>query len=285
MLWFVIVVLALIATCLIGYFIWQLPEPNRNQLAIGDAATTEAINLAIQPPIELDFKTRAEVLQLREQAVQRQAELILGTYRPAEAVFGQIEDHLPWWGLAGYFYYGSGDKSIEGLSEESRFLVNPYLLVGADFYHNWKDQPESEILRPGVALDCAPAQLRWYPKARRGEVTYNAACVAQTNSRLFDLIAYNARDMNLNYLYVVSDDSRNISKPDLPTRPYAIPHYLHRGGSCGYPGGCNNMSPPTPEIDALEIIEFPAQVVVWLWQDEPSTVTQAPDMVFVIQFL
>jgi len=266
------------------YFILQLPEPNRNQLALGDTALGSVVDIGLRPPVEFDFKTRADVLRLREEAVRQHVELISGAYSPAETIFGQIEDNRPWWGLTGYFYYGSGDQSIEGPSEESRFLLNPFLLVGADFYHDWKGLSESEILRPGFALDCAPTQLRWYPRERRGEATYDAQCVARTNSRLFDLIAYNARDLNLNYLYVSYADSRNISKPDPPASAYAIPHYLHRGSSCGYSGGCNNMSPPTPEIDALQIDGFPAQVVIWLWQRKPNAISQAPDMVFVIQF-
>jgi hypothetical protein len=283
-LWPIILLLALIAVCLIGYWVIQLPAPNRNRLAIGPAAHVAALEIAIQPPAELDFKSKAEVLAWREEAVRRYPDLLAGDYKPAESIFGQIEDGLPWWGLAGYFYYGPGGKSIEGLSEESRFLLNPYLLVGVDLYHNWQSLPEREITRSGFALDCPPTQLRWQPSAARAEAVYEARCVARTNSRLFDLIAYNARDMNLNYIYVSYADSHSISKPNPPSAPYAIPQYIHRGGSCGYPGGCNNMSPPTPEIDALEITGFPAEAVIRLWTRKPASVEQTPDMVFVIQF-
>jgi hypothetical protein len=243
------------------------------------------LEIEIQDPVELDFKRRAEVFRMREQAVQQHPELLLARYRPSDAVFGQIRDNLPWWGMTGIFYYGSGDNSIAGPAEESRFLLNPYLLVGADFYHNWIGYPEAEVLKPGVALDCAPTQLRWNPLERRGEVTYNARCISGTNSRRFDLIAYNARDFNLNYIYVSYNESRNITKLDPPSAPYAIPHYIHQGNSCGYPGGCNNMSPPSPEIDSLEILGFPAEVVVWLWTSEPSSNSQPPDMIFLVRFL
>jgi len=90
--------------------------------------------------------------------------------------------------------------------------------------------------------------------------------------------------MNLNYLYVAYQDSSNISKLDAPASAYAIPHYLHRGGSCGYPGGCNNMSPDTPEISWIELTRLPARAVIRLWSRNPGAVERAPDMVFVIQF-
>jgi hypothetical protein len=284
LLWLTISFLSLLVLCLTALLILRLPEPNRNQLALGEKAAIDLIEIEIQPPAEFDFKTQAEVLALREQAVELHPELLMVQYQPSEAVFGQIKDQLPWWGLAGIFYYGSGDQSIDGPSEESRFLLNPYMLVGADFYHTWIGYPEAEILKPGVALDCAPKKLVWNPQERRGEVTYSANCISGTNSRRFDLISYNARDFNLNYIYVAYDESSNITKDNRPSAPYAIPHYLHQGNSCRYPGGCNNMSPPSPEIDSLEITGFPAEVVVWLWKNEPGSISQPSDMIFLVRF-
>ncbi len=278
--------IAILATaCLAACGLLGGTQPNRNRLALGEGAPAGPIEIEIAAPAEFDFQTRTQVLGLRQQAVGQHPELLGGKYRPSGAVFGQIEDGLPWWGLAGQFYYGPGEQSIEGASEESRFLLNPFLLLAADFYHNWQGRPESEISRRGFVFACPPTQLRWFPDERRGEVNYDADCIRRTNSRTFDLIAYNARDFNLNYVYVWYDESRNIAKRNPPERPYAIPHFLHRGGSCGYPGGCNNMSPPSPEIDALEITDFPAFVLVWLWEEQPDDRSQPPDMVFVVRFL
>jgi hypothetical protein len=73
-------------------------------------------------------------------------------------------------------------------------------------------------------------------------------------------------------------------KQDAPQSPYANPQFLHQGGSCGYPGGCNNTSPPTPEIEGLQVTALPAKVVIWLWKQQPISLGQEPDMRFVIQF-
>ncbi len=75
---------------------------------------------------------------------------------------------------------------------------------------------------------------------------------------IFDLFAYNAHDMNLNFLYLSYNDSSNISKINPPNTPIAIKYFLHKGDSCGYPGGCNNMSPLIPEINDIEIEGIPA---------------------------
>jgi len=299
-LWPVIGLLALLASCLIAIWVTLLPKPNRNALAIGQQARAADLDIAIQLPAELDFKSKAEVLESRKAAVLRYPHLISGDYEPSDAVFGQIEDGRPWWGITGHFYLGPGERSIEGPAEEARFLLNPYLLVAAEFdglFYSWDTRriTEGDLRRPDFPFHCEASQLRWSPREARAEVTYNVSqCLARTNpwttqplglaNAYFSLIAYNARDMNLNYIYVSYPDSRNVSKLDAPTSAYANPQYLHRGGSCGYPGGCNNMSPDTPEISWINITELPAQAVVWLWRQRPWSVKQSPDMVFVIHF-
>jgi hypothetical protein len=144
--------------------------------------------------------------------------------------------------------------------------------------------PEERIRQSGFPFYCAPRQLQWQPRAAHAEVSYDAQCVAERNQWFFDLIVYNAQDMNLNYIFVSYEDSYNISKQNPPTAPYAIPQYIHQGGSCGYPGGCNNMSPPTPEIDSIRIAGLPARTVTWLWRQKPASLEEPPDMVFVIYF-
>ena len=97
-----------------------------------------------------------------------------------------------------------------------------------------------------------------------------------------DLIAYNARDMGLSYLYLSLADSDNLSPSSPMQAPMAISQFLHAGGSCSYPGGCNNMSPRVPELVNLQIERLPARVTIWLWRDKPAGIEQPPDMTFVI---
>jgi hypothetical protein len=282
-LWSLIVLLGLIAACLIALWVVRTPEPNRNELAIRELAKVDSLNIKIQPPIELDWKSQSEVLQLRAAAVRQYPELLASEYIPAERVFGQIVDGLPWWGMEGQFFYGKGEKSIVGPSEESRFILNPYLLVAPDFSVWWQGRiTESQLST--FLLTCLPGDLRWWPPEGRAEVTYDAGCVTMGQNYTFYLVTYNARDMNLNYLFVSYADSLNITKPDTPTAPFANPQFIHQGSSCGYPGGCNNMSPYTPEIDNLEIMGFPAQVIIRLWESKPASPEESPDMVFVIRF-
>jgi len=282
-LWPIIALLGLLAACLTVLWIIRLPKPNRNALAIGEMAKVESVSIDIQPPVELDWKSKSEVLQLRATAVQQHTELLASEYVPDEYVFGQIVDGLPWWGMEGQYFYGNGERSIAGPSEESRFILNPYLLVAASFY-GWLQGRIAETELSTYPLTCHPHDLRWWPREARAEVTYDAECVNKGQNYTFVLIAYNARDFNLNYIFVSYQDSLNITKPEIPTVPLANPQFIHQGNSCGYPGGCNNMSPYTPEIEGLEITELPAQVIIWLWKRKPASPEQTADMTFVLHF-
>jgi hypothetical protein len=262
------------------------PITNTNSLNIGAGAPIAKLDILLRDPMELDFMTKEEVLQLRKDAVSWYPDLLAGEYQPADSIFGQIVDGLPWWGIEGQYYFGQGEKSIEGPSEESRFILNPFLLIAVEPNLFWDRMQisESQIRQHGFRLYCEPTRLRWKPQESYAEVMYSADCAARLGYRYFDLISYNARDFNLNYIYVSYPDSLHVDKNPRPAEPYAIPHYIHSGGSCGYPGDCNNMSPASPPIDALELTGLPAQIVIWLWNERPDSLDQPADMVFVIQF-
>lgn len=281
-----ILILGLVAVVALISRIPSQPRPNENSLNIGSTAPSPELDIFIRPPIEFDFMKKEEVLQLRREAVYWYPELIEGEYESADSIFGQIVDGLPWWGIAGQYYYGQGEKSINGPSEESRFILNPFMLIAVDPYVFWEQAGvlEDKALQPGFEFYCEPTRMRWQPQAAYAEVLYSSDCVARLGYRYFDLISYNARDFNLNYIYVSYPDSVNVDKNPKPTDAYAIPHYIHQGSSCGYTGGCNNMSPPSPPIDGLELTGLPAQVVIWLWRESPVSPADIPDMVYVIRF-
>lgn len=304
-LWAVLILLTLACSLLFMAWTGRLTWPNRNELALGEQTDVKVVSIEIQPPVEFDYLAKTRILAVRKEAASRHPELISGTYKPAGAVFGRIENRHPWWGTIGMFYYGQGDRSIDGPAEESRFILNPYLLVAAELegLTIWRhgtamwDQKRTADFDPGMSgfpLYCPAQDLRWYPAQRRAEVTYDVsryreAVRSWTDEPLplpieFSLLAYNARDLNLNYVYVAFEDSRHVHKDDASNIPLPIKHYLHRGSSCGYPGGCNNASPRMSEISAIWIDQLPARVVVWLWQDEPGAHGPPPDLVFTIWF-
>jgi hypothetical protein len=280
-----IFIVEIILMYVIGIWLTIRMKPNRNILAMGERTTVEEIKVAIQKPIDLDGKRKSEIYVLRAVTANRYPELLSKKYRPSDQVFGEIQNNRPWWGIAGQFFYGPGEQSIAGPSEESRFLTNPFMLVAIDPVYTWKNRiSEAAILKDDFQFICAPHRLQWYPIKSQAYLSYSAQCASKLNYQKINLIAYNARDLNLNYMYVSYDDSINVTKREIPQTAYVIPHYIHLGDSCGFPKGCNNMSPATPEIDGLEITGYPVQVVIWLWEQEPDSIAQEPDVVYVIRF-
>lgn len=247
------------------------------------------LEIALNAPIELDFLSKARVFALRRTYALAYPELVGTAYAPSEAVFGGIEDKKSWIGIVGMTYYGYGMHVIDGPSEESRFIANPYLLVGLHEPHSY-DLTRQPGLKPR-GIYPRPRRLQWRCDSRVAMVTYDvtqfladaAACRHHVilKDRRFDLIAYNARDLGLAYCAVDPEGSREVVAGFSPGRVYQIPFMLHCGGSSRYPGGSNNMSPSAPAFSVV-VKKLPARVSLKLWYQRPVSADDAPDMVFVI---
>jgi hypothetical protein len=268
---------------------------------------------------ELDFKTKKEILELRRARVAPYFEAIrqhykrpapkqprrtlwqrifggtaeaapppTGDYKPSPAVFGQIVSGKPWWGMLGISYYGPGEKGIAGPSEESRFILNPYLFVGLIEKNARVFKGDDSFAREIYPI---PRNLVMDFTTMKGEVTYAIStymALAQqygyqdAREPKLTLVAYNARDFRFNYLALDGERTKNIKYRKGAIHPIALKQYIHLGGSCGYQGGCNNMSPKQPALD-IAVQQLPATIFTKLWKKRPSKGDQsAPDMEFVI---
>ena len=246
--------------------------------------------LSLNPMLELDFLTREEIFSLRKKFVFQYPELAPKDYSPSEEVFGSIEDGRPWWGILGRSYYGDGQESIMGASAESLFLVNPYLLVGLNGEMAIKVEEPEPGIRPEEIYP-KPMKLFWSKKRAWATVIYNVSSfwvlerelgVEDRYINILALHAANARDSGFNYLYVEKDMSENIGSLNTQGQAVAIPYFYHKGNSCGYPGGCNNMSPKAPDL-RVRINVLPAVIYIKLWKSKPAKTSLPADMTFIIQ--
>lgn len=272
-----------------------------NRLSIGPQAKVQSpLNLAINPPSEYDFQSRVEIENLRKSFANQHTELLLYQYTPMPAIFSQIEDGKPWWGLDGQVFFDSGSRSIDGLSEESRFINNPFMLACANMvlsgyhYESSKFPSKEDFALSGLPLECAPSQAVIYPRQSKEEITYNVTNFLQASAKIvdlplqlgsapFDVVAYNARDFGFNYLAVSPRYSQNVNRTS--DRPIEIAQHFHCGDSCGYNGGCNNMSPNIEGLHSLSLKALPARAYVYLWRARPSSVDQAPDFMVQLNFI
>ncbi|VVC71978.1 Uncharacterised protein [uncultured archaeon] len=255
-------------------------QPQANSFKVGGEAGNlpSSVSIAVSEPAEFDGLSKAAVYDLRKSAVNRHAQLLEGNYSPSESVFGQIADARPWIGIEGQFCNaGNIARITEGASEESRFVLNPFLLLGAD-----------EMYSYGPVEPCVPAYphlvaLTYYPFQPRAVARYDLSRLVQekeeaglTRQGLFDpsriqlrLWTMNARDFG--YSYVYADPAWSSGAVSIPEKGRVfedaceMKNFVHNGGSCGISGGCNNGSPDQPEL-TIEVRNLPATVYFRLWK-------------------
>jgi hypothetical protein len=264
----------------------------RNLLTFTKVAS--AIEIPIQPMSEFDGESRDAIIGHRIDAISALRSnpmldaLIPTSYAPISPVFGQIESGAPWWGIHGIFFFGPGQRSISGPSEESRFLMNPLLLVGLveDRAFITQEYPDdSKTYYPRLrSLSIAPATRTIDARYEVGGYLEYLRLIGQDvdGRPQFSLAAYNARDFGYNFLAIDTLRSRGAMTPNAATVVVPNLHFIHRGGSCGYPGGCNNMSPHQPEIN-FYVRSIPVTVVVKLWNAAPSSPQQDADATVVLE--
>lgn len=274
-----------------------------NDLAVGNQARitdNKAIDITLYGPVCLNGSSQAQILNQRSFVVQKNPQLLGKAYSPDQDIFGQIVDGKPWWGMPGIFVYGAGSKSCDGPSEESRFIVNPYLLVGVNSWSAeiWDTNKFSakEANDKNFPFCFMPSSLQFFAREKTAKVSYDITdyharlkyfdyCRREKNNISdFGLVAYNARDFGYRFIYFDPENSTNVENVNGSARATEIRQMIHCGGSCGLPSGCNNMSPAQDEIDHLRLKALPARAMVKLWKAEPENIHIAPDMQVVLEF-
>jgi hypothetical protein len=180
--------------------------------------------------------------------------------------------------------------SIKGASEESRFILNPYLLVALNERYAFRISGGPAKLEPRVFYPM-PLRLVWSRDGTSGHAWYDVStffeeCLLNMHpttaeKQELELVMYNARDLGLPYCAVDGEGCRNVSTPLADGQAHFIPFMLHCGASSGYPGGSNNMSPDAPEF-SVTINDLPAELVIKLWRREPADAGDPADVTFTI---
>lgn len=275
-------------------------EENYNQLSTGkNAKSSGSVNIRLNLPTNLNWQTRKAVLGMRTQEINKYPQLLAVAYKPYEPIWGALEDNKPWWGTAGSCVWGKGPRSIQGPAEESRFIINPYLLVGANpgTLAIWNPNliTKKDVENPNFPFFWQPDSLKYNPARAFATATYNISAYQKQLAmspalkvpafiQQFSLVAYNAKDFGYNYIYLAENKSMNIMNDNHPSGATYIKQMIHCGGTCGYPGGCNNMSPFMAEIDRVRFTQLPARATILLWKKAPQTVQDPADMTFLLEF-
>lgn len=250
---------------------------------IFDSNDKQTYDIQLNPPAELDFLSKEEIFSKRTGFAFQSSHLINKDYTPSGNVF-QIVGNKPWWGIIGVNCKGAGKNSIDGLSEESRFINNPLLLIGIDSYYAFRAPFGCKSFYP------EPVKLFYQPLSKKGTVVYNISKFYSDSKgtawgQVKDLFVFrgdNARDFGYNYAYVESKTNVKFAYSDnLAQKVHKIRNFIHLGGSCGHPEGCNNGSPKQTAFQ-FDVTQLPANVVMKLWKENPTGKETPADLYFEI---
>ncbi len=271
-----------------------------NELALRNASKVPgAVNVPIQGLVNFNGITQEQLYKTRSNAVYKYKSFLSDMYEPSDSIFGMCESKKPWWGVWGMQVFREGAHAIDGPSKESDYILNPFRLVAAEANSIglWgRGVTENDLHNPAFPFLWESGPVTFNAKLASAQVTYDITkfnkALLQYQDRMrahrtaitgFSLIAYNARDFGYRYIYL--DPHKSIGIKRWPSvGAVEITQFLHCGGSCGYPGGCNNMSPHVREFDENTLLQLPARAHLKLWKSEPESVSDAPDFTYIIDF-
>ncbi|MDY6407248.1 MAG: hypothetical protein SPL08_00900 [Pseudomonadota bacterium] len=246
----------------------------------------------INPPRELDFSDKEEIFRVRNKMISDYPIFFQGAYHAdTSSVFRQIEGGKPWWGLKGLLCYGPGKLSIEGESDESRFIDNPFLLISVEEGFALVLTNENGYCPLSYP---EPTQISFETDTMTFSVDYNMSShegvienIAKNNHMRAPHMQYsfngrNAIDFGVPYVYAErTENIRFTQQKNISNHIYRFRDFIHVGGSCGYPGGCNNGSPHQPETSFV-IEGYPATATFKLWRNAPKTIDEPADLIYQI---
>ncbi|MDO5438000.1 MAG: hypothetical protein Q4F80_07385 [bacterium] len=240
--------------------------------------------IPINPVSDYNYLKKSEIYQIRKACV-KDSLFASKNYKPADEVFGNIEDNKPWYGLKYYNCAANqdirGSKDItEGDSEESRFINNPSQLVGINCGGFQTSNYKSDPICTAKIFHNIPTLSKYHPDTNTIVTSY-----VVKNGHSCMLTGINARD--LGYKYVYAENYKNIEflyPENISNKIYEFKDYLHTGSSCGIEGGCTNGSPRQDELAiAYDGIE-PAEINLRLWRKLPKSALTKEDINFKLLF-
>lgn len=228
--------------------------------------------------IDLNYKTKDEIYKLRKSYVEKTI-FKNRRYTPSEDVFGQIIDKKPWLGIDALTCYGKSSKSHLGLSEESRYLNNPTMLIGLDRV-SFDEKPKSQC---SVVDYLMPIKINYSKDENTIKVIFEVSEYRGDLGKEFLLKGLNAKDLGYSYAYADKVENLTFIQPNgnISTNIHQFKDFIHLGQACGVAGGCNNGSPFQKELN-FTVMKYPALIHFKLWKKEPKNKDIKEDINYLI---
>ncbi len=237
-------------------------------------------------PIPLSGKSKKEIYDIRKNYVENSI-FANQDYEPSEDVFGQIESGKPWISSNVCKDPKTHSMRISGRSEESRFIVNPNVLVALEYPFSFSNYPNEEWCADDT-INMLPEILEYDGYKKEIKVYYRRLPFPTNDGfSFYQFNGINARDLGYRYAYV--DMAKSSFKPvftdsdNIGTRAVEFQNFIHLGGSCGVEGGCNNGSPRQSYLEfkqaETDYSYSNGEIYIKLWRNEPSSVKNDADLV------
>ena len=235
-------------------------------------------SVPINPMSELNYKTKEEIYNLRKSFVEKTI-FKNRRYNPSEDVFGQIADNKPWLGIDALTCYGKGPNAYKGLSEESRYINNPTMLIGLDRV-SFDEKPKSQC---SVVDYLMPVKINYSKDENTIKVVFEVSKYQGDLGTEFLLKGLNAKDLGYPYAYADKIENLVFIQPDIniSTNIHRFQDFIHLGQACGVKGGCNNGSPFQKELN-FTVMKYPASIHFRLWKKHPKNVDIKADIDYLI---
>lgn len=197
-------------------------------------------------------------------------------YVPNAEVFGGIKDDSKWISTKAVACSSGSSRIYKGLSNESKFMNNPEVLVGVDYI----GQSKKYIACTDDAY-LNPANLSFAKDKNLFELTYRLP--NDEKQRDFKLVGLNARDFGFNYVYCKRVNNIKFSNEmdNVATNVVEFKDSIRVDKSCGVSVGCNRNMAYQEEL-MFNLTTSPASLELSLWKEKPDSVNKTPDMNFTV---
>ncbi|RAI11426.1 MAG: hypothetical protein DKM24_04665 [Candidatus Melainabacteria bacterium] len=272
----------------------QLSIVHNNKIVKLNSVNEE--KLVINPLSNYTYKSVEEITNIRKKYVATSI-FKNETYEPDISVFGQMQDKKAWWGIDHIICYDEKQNTNirkEGLSEESRFINNPNMLLGVLVSQIFERTPDLKSLCEDKALQMIPTSITYDKKYRLITATYKATpnFMKQFGKKghiKFLLTGLNARDFGYKYAYAINtaniafNPAYSIKGNSLDYGIVKFEDHIALGKACEVDGGCNNTTPYQPALEFI-IMKLPAKITISLWKHKPMYKNQPASMYYKIKF-
>ena len=252
--------------------------PSENALAVGkDAKEKKAIDLKINPPAELDGFTLKSFEKLRSQETAEYPNLLAKPYTLYKPIYADIKEGGAWWGITGFFKYGSGVHSMDGPSLLGKTFANPFLLVEPEWELVFSNDPINDANEVVDLPFMPPLEKLTFDAAKSKLKAVYGFSKLKANDPPYQMHfgTINAREFGYNFLAVseIHPGYEEIEKVDKQgVNIWSTFEYVHQTTILGVQSG--NCA--APMITSFNMTP-PCKLKVKLWKDYPDTVHKTAD--------